>query len=227
MAMIYLIRHGQASFLKSDYDQLSELGQKQSEVLGKALKDRNQSVSFISRGSLNRHQETAKYCLHGYEEKLETLEDARWDEYDHMDLLAKHNPEFIDHNAIGEFLRKQEDPMRALQHVLNQSIVDWMNDAHDYQTSWATFKQRVLDALNELAAKLGKGETAWVFTSGGPISVALIELLSLNEEQFVDLQARLVNSSITKVLVGKNRISLSSYNDYGHLDHNPDFITYR
>ncbi|MEP1831586.1 histidine phosphatase family protein [Ekhidna sp.] len=225
--MIYLIRHGQASFLKSDYDQLSELGQQQSEVLGNALKDRNQEASFISRGSLNRHEQTARHCLNAFGIDKDVSEDDRWNEYDHMELLSKHNPAFTDYAAIGEYLMNQENPMKALQQVLNKSIGDWIKGAYDYHTSWEDFKKGVLDALNDVASKLDKGQSAWVFTSGGPISVALIELLALKDEQFVDLQARLVNSSITKILVGKNRLSLSSYNDYGHLDHNPNFITYR
>ena len=33
MSMIYLIRHGQASFGKEDYDQLSPLGKRQAHIL--------------------------------------------------------------------------------------------------------------------------------------------------------------------------------------------------
>ena len=213
--------------MKSDYDQLSELGENQSSILGQALKERKQQVSFIERGSLNRHQQTADHCLSSFGISGEVETDARWNEYDHMELLAKHNPEFTDYMAIGEYLRKQENPMKALQQVLNASILDWIDEKHSYTTSWKAFKEGVLDALNGLASKLEKGQNAWVFTSGGPISVALIELLSLDEKQFVDLQGRLVNSSITKVLVGRNKLSLSTYNDYSHLDHNSELITYR
>ena len=227
MAMIYLIRHGQASFLKSDYDQLSDLGKEQSEILGRALKERNQHTDYISSGSLNRHRQTFESFMHRFGSSVDVVVDNRWNEYDHMELLTKHNPAFTDYVAIGEYLQKQENPMKALQQVLNDSILDWIDEKHAYATSWKTFKQGVLDALNELAARLEKGQVAWVFTSGGPISVALIELLSLNEKQFVDLQGRLVNSSITKVLVGKSKLSLSTYNDYSHLDHNSQLITYR
>lgn len=227
MAMIYLIRHGQASFLKSDYDQLSELGVNQSSILGQALKDRNQQVSIVSRGALNRHEQTAEHCINALGKDFQQEVDARWNEYDHMELLAKHNTAFTDYMAIGEFLKQQDNPMKALQQALNASIVDWIDEKHTYSTSWKSFKQGVLDALNDLASKLTKGQTAWVFTSGGPISVALIELLSLEEKQFVELQGRLVNSSVTKVIVGKNKLSLSTYNDYSHLDHNSELITYR
>ena len=37
MRLIYLVRHGQASFGKRDYDALSELGHEQSRLLGRAL----------------------------------------------------------------------------------------------------------------------------------------------------------------------------------------------
>lgn len=225
--MIYLIRHGQASFLKSDYDQLSDLGKQQSEVLGRALKDRNQKALHIVSGTMKRHQQTADNCLSSFGETPSIETDGRWNEYDHMELLAKHNPAFTDYTAIGEYLSQYENPMKALQQLLNQSIRDWLDDKHDYSISWQTFKEGVVDSLKNISAKLEKGQTAWVFTSGGPITVVLMELLALSDEQFMDLQARLVNSSVTKVLVGKNRLSLSTYNDYSHLDHNADFITYR
>ena len=35
MGMLYLVRHGQASFGAADYDQLSELGARQCEALGR------------------------------------------------------------------------------------------------------------------------------------------------------------------------------------------------
>ena len=40
MATIYLIRHGQASFGKANYDELSDLGQQQATRLGQALAQR-------------------------------------------------------------------------------------------------------------------------------------------------------------------------------------------
>lgn len=40
MGAVYLIRHGQTSFGKADYDKLSELGVEQSQVLGRSLRAR-------------------------------------------------------------------------------------------------------------------------------------------------------------------------------------------
>ncbi|WP_424963293.1 histidine phosphatase family protein [Ekhidna sp.] len=225
--MIYLIRHGQAGFLKENYDQLSELGARQAQLLGKALKERNQSVSKIISGSLIRHRKSVDHSLESYGQKLSFTLDDRWNEYDHMELLAKYNPKFTDHSVIGDHLMKEENPMRSLQQILNNSISDWIKGEKEYVLEWQLFKENSWKALKELADQLKSGENAWVFTSGGPISAILIQLLSLKDEQFIDLQGRLVNSSVTKVLVGKNGLSLSTYNDYSHLDHNRNLITYR
>ena len=227
MGVIYLIRHGQAGFLKENYDQLSDLGVKQAQLLGNALKERNQTVSKIQSGSLVRHRKSADHCLESCGKQLSFTVDDRWNEYDHMELLVKHNPRFTDYSAIGDHLKQQENPMRSLQQILNNSIADWIKGEKEYALEWQLFKENSWNALKELADQLNSGENAWVFTSGGPISVILIQLLSLQAEQFVELQGRLVNSSVTKILVGKNGLSLSTYNDYSHLDHDINLITYR
>ena len=165
MAMIYLIRHGQASFLKHDYDKLSDLGVKQSELLGQSLKQRNQEAVAVVRGDLTRHQETAIHCLKAYTNDAEVHVDGRWNEYDHMELLAKYDSSFTDYVAIGEHLHKQDHPMRTLQQLLNASITDWINQKHPYSRSWEDFKRGAWEALNELGANLGSGESAWVFSS--------------------------------------------------------------
>ncbi|MDE2077727.1 MAG: histidine phosphatase family protein, partial [Burkholderiales bacterium] len=63
MGAIYLIRHGQASFGASNYDQLSELGHQQARVLGEALLPRLARVDAAVTGTLQRHQATASSCL--------------------------------------------------------------------------------------------------------------------------------------------------------------------
>ncbi|MFP2905716.1 histidine phosphatase family protein [Pyxidicoccus sp. 3LFB2] len=40
MGVVYLVRHGQASFGAADYDQLSETGLAQARVLGETLRPR-------------------------------------------------------------------------------------------------------------------------------------------------------------------------------------------
>ena len=58
MSKIYLIRHGQASYLSEDYDNLSEKGKLQSEALGRYFADNNIHFDKVFIGKLNRHQQT-------------------------------------------------------------------------------------------------------------------------------------------------------------------------
>ena len=225
--MIYLIRHGQASFLKEDYDKLSELGVTQSRILGESLKARKIKPQLVVGGALVRHRETATHCLEPMGKAMEFTETNHWNEYDHMELLARHNEKFTDYEAIGKHLMLKENPMAELQQILNDSILDWMKEKYTYRVSWREFQAMVWEGLMEVSNKLEKGESAMVFTSGGPIAIVMMKLLELKEEQFIHLQGRLINSSVTKILVGRRQLSLSTYNEYSHLEHDPELITYR
>ncbi len=227
MSVIYLIRHGQASFLQEDYDKLSNLGITQAEVLGVALKARKVNTDIVVRGTMKRHEETADHCFKLLGVSPTVDHSHAWNEYDHLEVIRLHKPEFESFDALADFIQNQDNPMFALQQILNNAIRDWMSDKHDYKVNWLIFKENILNELASLAERLNKGETAIVFTSGGPISVILLHLFGLKDEQFIDLQGKLVNSSITKIVSGKSGLFLSTYNDYGHLEHKPEWITYR
>ena len=64
MSAIYLIRHGQASFGKADYDQLSAKGISQSELLGKFWQSMPVPNKVFT-GDLLRHEQTLKNFLQG------------------------------------------------------------------------------------------------------------------------------------------------------------------
>ena len=58
MASIYLVRHGQAGFGKLNYDQLSDLGWQQGELVGQALTARGIEAGKVAHGAMVRHRET-------------------------------------------------------------------------------------------------------------------------------------------------------------------------
>ena len=227
MALIYLVRHGQASFFKSDYDKLTELGALQSRLVGRALNERSFNAKIITSGSLYRHQETSKYCLKELGIKTEPTISRNWNEYDHMELLSKFNPEYADYSTLNSVVRSHPAPLKKLQDILNQSIVNWMQDKHDYSVSWKSFKENAWTELEDLASKLSSKENALVFTSGGPISAIVMKAMKLKDEQFIELQNRVINTSITKILIGKSGLSVSTYNDYSHLENDFNLVTYR
>ena len=63
MPVIYLIRHGQASFGAENYDALSDHGWEQSRVLGRHLREQNLGVPRVLCGAMRRHRETAEAAL--------------------------------------------------------------------------------------------------------------------------------------------------------------------
>ena len=65
MSSVHLVRHGQASFGADDYDQLSELGWKQSARLGEYWRERGRTFDRVIMGTLRRHDETWKGIAQG------------------------------------------------------------------------------------------------------------------------------------------------------------------
>ena len=122
MPVIYLIRHGQASFGKEDYDQLSEPGWEQSRILGRALQ--NQALGFPRAicGTMRRHQETAEATLGELGLPKEWHTDTGFNEYNHEELLAVDWPLATDRPALTAWLAEQEQPRKVFQARFEQAL---------------------------------------------------------------------------------------------------------
>ncbi|WP_231883979.1 histidine phosphatase family protein [Alcanivorax sp. HI0044] len=122
MPVIYLIRHGQASFGKEDYDQLSEPGWEQSRILGRALQ--NQSLGFPRAicGTMRRHVETAEATLGELGLAKEWHTDTGFNEYNHSELLAVDWPLATDRAALTQWLAQQEHPRKVFQARFEQAL---------------------------------------------------------------------------------------------------------
>jgi len=96
MSTITLIRHGQASFGKSDYDQLSDIGYDQARRLGVALAEREESIDTVFIGGMLRHRQTAETCLEsmGLDLPLQVL--PNFSEFNHEHILEKSEPRYRD-----------------------------------------------------------------------------------------------------------------------------------
>ncbi|AMO97259.1 histidine phosphatase super family protein [Collimonas fungivorans] len=240
MGSIYLVRHGQASFGAADYDQLSELGLRQSALLGKWLAQTGQEIPLLVTGSHRRQLQSSAACLAAMSgnaagPELKVLEDPGFDEFDHKQILLRFMPRFAD-SLFSAYLEQQEHPERAFQRVFVNAVARWVSGEHDaeYSEPWPVFKERCNAALARLLAQLGKGQTAWVFTSGGPISVICQQLLAIPDRQIFDLNWSLANTGVTKLLYrsgrdGPERVSLSYLNNFSHLVAacDPALVSYR
>jgi broad specificity phosphatase PhoE len=144
MGAIYLVRHGQASFGSADYDQLSGRGYAHSTVAGAELRRRGVTFSEARTGSLARQRDTAAAALAELDGALVAKEDARWNEYDHVDIAA--------HHAGGA---EQGGDSRAYQATLDGALAKWVEagddgpcaelgrpSAHAYAARWKTSPPR-------------------------------------------------------------------------------------
>ena len=235
MARIYLVRHGQASFTADDYDKLSSTGIEQSTLVGRYLAEKNIKPDVIISGSMLRHQETAYHSLAEMAMQQQDIitskeEDARWNEYDHQNILSCYNPEFANAANVRTHFAKQADPKVAFQKTFVAAIDKWINSSanEQYNESWPQFTSRVIDALNEVAQKY-QGKTVLIYSSGGPISVITSMLLGLPLADFLRINLALVNGGITKVVaLGEYKdLMLSSFNEHHIFEqHNKKLITY-
>lgn len=202
MALIYLIRHGQASFGADDYDVLSATGHLQGKVVGDELRRRGVTPTQVWSGTLRRQRETAVAA--GFSD---VAEDARWNEYDHLSLIRDSVP----------------TSPREFQVALDAALRSWVGGS-----GWLAFRSAVDSALDSLLAGLGSGESAVVFTSGGVIAAAVVRLLGLPPEGFLAVNRVTVNAAFTKVVSGRSGTSLVSFNDHAHFEGSlRELLTYR
>lgn len=213
MPVIYLVRHGQASFGAADYDDLSALGRKQSATLGPVLAERCGRIDHVRSGTMRRHVDTAAEALGAFPPTVEPptpSTDARWNEYDFADIIAGHP----DPDADGP------QTLAGGQGVLDRALTRWIaaGESTGCAESFPAFRDRVYAALDDLTAALGKGETAVVFTSGGPIGLLGARLLGMADPGFIGLNRVLVNAGVTKVVHGSRGSTLLSVNEHAHFD---------
>jgi broad specificity phosphatase PhoE len=220
MGAIYLIRHAQASFGATDYDQLSDVGSIQSRVLGESLLIRGPRTDRIVCGTMRRHEQTAEGCLRAMGLAANWASDPGWNEYDAKDVMGAYDARYRDATAMAAELAASDNPRRRFQEIFALAMDRWVSGAHDsdYAESWPAFRTRVGDALGRVSASLAKSQGALVFTSGGPIAVACAALLNLSAQDALRLNTRLANAAITKLLWSGQTIHLSTINEHGHFE---------
>ncbi|MGB2248137.1 MAG: histidine phosphatase family protein [Alcanivorax sediminis] len=225
MPVIYLVRHGQASFGKPDYDQLSEQGWEQSRILGRAMQTQDLGVPLAICGTMRRHTETAEATLNELGLPAQWRTDTGFNEYNHKEILALDWPMAADHGEVTAWLGTQPNPRKVFQQRFEQAVRRWQQGKDNYSESWPQFRERVLASIYSLGNGLSKGDSALVFTSGGAISVIIQHLMQLNDEALLTWNRTLINTSVTRLVVNAGSLRLVSVNEHLHLP--TEQVTYR
>jgi broad specificity phosphatase PhoE len=106
MPTLYLVRHGQASFGAADYDNLSPLGEQQSQQLGQYFQSKNLRFDAVYAGTLRRHAQTYSGIAQGMNSDQTPWLRPGLNEYDSDAVLAAIHPEPLSREKSPENYRK-------------------------------------------------------------------------------------------------------------------------
>ncbi len=219
MPTIWLLRHGKAGDLMGDYDRLSETGFAQARVTGARYRHLAPIHRLVS-GSMRRQQETARTFAEAFGDTPPLEVDPRWNEFDHISVIQA---------AFNAGIHPPTERSRAgFSAFFGQAMGRWASADHDsdYSESYAAFQGRIEAAITELAESLTSGQTAVVATSGGVISGVCRLVLGMDAASAFQLNTTLVNGGMTRILVGRGRMTLSSLNQDLHLETEEGLYTF-
>jgi broad specificity phosphatase PhoE len=220
VATIYLIRHGQASFGSANYDQLSELGCRQAEVLGHYLRDCGIHLDAAYSGSLERQKKTAALALASQPQPVVAQIDDRFNEVRNEEQVEQLLPLLMAHNSdLRTLVEAGFKDSKSYQKVIEAVFSQWTSSGFEHPgiQSWADYSGGVRAALAKVMREQGSGKNVAIFTSGGTIATAVSQVLGLSGEQAYQFYEPVINCSVSQLFYSGDKVSLSYFNDHSSL----------
>ncbi|MEP2531233.1 histidine phosphatase family protein [Shimia sp.] len=219
--MFHLVRHAQASFGADDYDNLSELGHRQSRALGKALKVQGVMPDAIFIGAQKRHHQTWEGMETALQTGLTPIVVPGWNEFDFAGLLEARfaardgKPADLHSNRKTHF------------RILRDTVLDWQRDAIENPPErFADFTARVRQAREIVAAR--GASTPLAVSSGGAIGRTVADVLDAPAQQMILLQLQVKNCAVTRFVMARDATWLHGFNETPHItaENQSDMLTY-
>lgn len=225
------MRHGQASFGAKNYDELSPLGQRQSEVLGAHWRATGFSADAWHSGKMARQKHTGTRSLEVLGLDAPVGEHAGFDEYDHAGLISAYLPVIAAEHPEFSVQRRElfSDP-KTFQRFFEKVAGCWVTGREGAQPiaeTWDQFCERCRAGFRAIAPEGTRRVVA--FTSGGVISAALSEALGVDGRTAFELNWRVYNASVHVFRLGKRGLTLLGFNNIAHLElaKDPGLLTFR
>lgn len=222
MGRVWLVRHGQASFGSEDYDRLSALGERQCHRLGALWRAQGKGFATVMRGTLRRHAQSLDAIAAGHDGVHATTAQA-------LPGLNEYDSEALIHALNAAPLERVTNAQEAREHFrqLREALKRWMQGdlAPTGMPSFASFRQGIQDALQRAHAASRDGDVL-VVSSGGPISVALAQVLQAPPDVAIALNMRLRNSAVTELASTSRGFDMVAFNAVPHLEDEPAMMTH-
>lgn len=234
MSVLYLVRHGQASFASENYDRLSENGFRQSEVTGDFFAETGIRFDAVYSGDMARQLDTARTVLGrmGDQADLEIQVLPGLNEYPSDEVVKTQIPMILEEDPdMAEQVDRMLEDRRSFQLVFEKIMMRWVSGRYDAPgcPTWADFKSRVREAAAQIMKETGRKKKVAVFSSGGPICAIAQMALDLTDEMAIRMNWQIRNASISSFFYNDNSIMVSSFNSATHLEmrNENSLITYR
>jgi broad specificity phosphatase PhoE len=239
MAILTLVRHGQARTFEDGGGNLTAIGEEQARALGSYWICHGEVFSEVFSGTLERQRRTAEIVGQCYFDaglawpQLQTTQDL--DEYDGLGIIDKLAPALAERDGsfvelLAAFERNKNSPERNrhFQKMFEAATSVWRAGELEVEgvESWSSFSTRARGSLRRIISQAGSGSRIAVFTSGGVIGLAVQTVLGAPEQMALDINWRVRNSSLTDLIFNRERLSLDSFNSTPHLNE-PSLRTFR
>lgn len=208
--ILYLIRHGQASFLAENYDQLSPRGEAQARSLGIWWQEKLQ-VDAVFHGTLQRQRDTWEIAANSLQTRPPVQVLAGLNEHEGTEVMTYHQQQNPDR------FPKPTNKREALRQFfkLNLAWAEGEIESGPHE-SWADFQQRVRGTFQEILAQ-DQHERIAVISSGGVIATALSVALGVSNQKIMELNWQIRNTSLTVLHYSKGKLFLRDFNWVPHL----------
>jgi broad specificity phosphatase PhoE len=239
MSRLFLVRHGQASFLESNYDKLSPKGERQARILGEYWAGLNLRFDRVYSGPRVRQRATARIVGEAYKDAgIQFPEPAvleGFDEFQAELVIERSLPGLIETdtemNKMNQAFKKSRtrpEQFKTFQRMFEVVIGRWAEGQIPLEgiEPWPDFCSRVQRGLAQLASNGSRGQQIVIFSSGGPVGVAMQRSLNLSTEATLKTAWMVRNCAYSEFLFSAGRFTLSSYNATPHFT-DPDLITHR
>lgn len=224
MADIIVVRHGQASFHSDNYDQLSDLGRRQSQKLGEHLSRLAVQPDLILTGDHKRQQQTGEE-INRYlglpQDAVLTIPGLR--EHKGPQVVQDNLRKYIntDRWVSDTYSHYIQDPVKNIDSyikIYNYITHEWAlgKIKSEYQ-SWHSFYQESAQSFSDTWDRY-KDKKVVIVTSSGPAAISTAHIHGLGPIGGMKLSWQIQNSSATYIDRTRHGMILKYFNDVSHLE---------